>query len=133
MKGRYTEHDKNFLSQLTILLVAALLLLAGLVIIVVFVVGKAFSGHASDESASTISTKGQIVVPDVCPAKLNDFTPEDFSYDGDYLACTAQPYERGVDVSHYQGEIDWQQVKAAGFTFAIIRVGGRGYGEEGRL
>ncbi len=31
----------------------------------------------------------------------------------------------GIDVSRYQGEIDWDQVKAAGVQFAIIRVGYR--------
>lgn len=38
----------------------------------------------------------------------------------------------GVDVSAYQGEIDWQAVAAAGVDFAIIRVGLRGY-TEGKL
>lgn len=33
----------------------------------------------------------------------------------------------GVDVSVYQGEIDWQQVAAAGVEFAMIRCGYRGY------
>lgn len=33
----------------------------------------------------------------------------------------------GIDVSSYQGDIDWQKVKAAGVEFAIIRVGYRGY------
>lgn len=37
----------------------------------------------------------------------------------------------GVDVSYYQEEIDWQQVKDAGIDFAIIRVGFRGYGPAG--
>ena len=39
----------------------------------------------------------------------------------------------GIDVSEYQPSVDWQQVKNAGIDFAIIRVGYRGYGEEGRL
>ncbi|MBQ9674140.1 MAG: glycoside hydrolase family 25 protein [Ruminococcus sp.] len=39
----------------------------------------------------------------------------------------------GVDVSYVQGDIDWQAVKAAGVDFAIIRCGGRGYGEKGIL
>lgn len=39
----------------------------------------------------------------------------------------------GVDVSKYQNEIDWEQVKASGIDFAIVRVGYRGYGEEGTL
>ena len=29
----------------------------------------------------------------------------------------------GIDVSKYQGSIDWPQVKAAGYTFALIRLG----------
>ncbi len=35
---------------------------------------------------------------------------------------------RGVDVSKYQGAIDWTKVKAAGIDYAMIRVGARGYG-----
>lgn len=35
---------------------------------------------------------------------------------------------RGVDVSKYQGVIDWAKVKAAGYDFAMIRAGARGYG-----
>lgn len=38
----------------------------------------------------------------------------------------------GVDVSSYQGDIDWKKVKAAGVDFAIVRVGIRGYG-SGKL
>lgn len=34
----------------------------------------------------------------------------------------------GIDVSRYQGNINWQSVKEAGIDFAIIRVGYRGYG-----
>ena len=36
---------------------------------------------------------------------------------------------RGIDVSEYQHEIDWQAVAASGVQFAIIRIGWRGYGE----
>lgn len=33
----------------------------------------------------------------------------------------------GIDVSEYQGKIDWEQVKEAGVDFAFIRAGYRGY------
>lgn len=33
-----------------------------------------------------------------------------------------------IDVSTYNGDIDWNAVKAAGVDYAIIRVGYRGYG-----
>ena len=39
-----------------------------------------------------------------------------------------QSQSRGIDVSKFQGSINWSQVKAAGIDFAIIRVGYRGYG-----
>ena len=39
----------------------------------------------------------------------------------------------GIDVSEYQNPVNWQQVKNAGVEYVMIRVGYRGYGEEGRL
>lgn len=39
----------------------------------------------------------------------------------------------GIDVSSYQENVDWQQVAAAGYEFAFIRIGYRGYGTEGTL
>lgn len=35
---------------------------------------------------------------------------------------------QGVDVSSYQGDIDWNQVAASGITFAMVRVGNTTYG-----
>ena len=44
-------------------------------------------------------------------------------YESDLYTSTV-----GVDVSRYQGNIDWAQVKASGVDFAILRLGYRGYG-----
>ncbi len=42
--------------------------------------------------------------------------------------------QKGIDVSEHQGEIDWAAVAASGEAeFALIRVGYRGYGENGTL
>ena len=30
---------------------------------------------------------------------------------------------KGIDVSKFQGEVDWEQVKAAGYQFAMLRAG----------
>ncbi len=35
---------------------------------------------------------------------------------------------KGIDLSRYQGEVDWEAVAADGVDFAMIRVGIRGYG-----
>ena len=59
-----------------------------------------------------------------------------FLHDGYQLSYTGDErytYRLGVDVSEHQGDIDWEKVKAAGYDFAFIRVGYRGYGEAGRL
>lgn len=39
----------------------------------------------------------------------------------------------GVDVSKYQKNIDWEQIKKAGVSFVIVRIGYRGYGASGAL
>lgn len=40
---------------------------------------------------------------------------------------------QGIDVSEYQGLIDWSAVADAGCDFAFIRVGYRGYGKAGNI
>ncbi|WP_242945483.1 glycoside hydrolase family 25 protein [Hespellia stercorisuis] len=39
----------------------------------------------------------------------------------------------GIDVSQYQADLDWTQARASGIEFAILRVGGRGYGASGTI
>lgn len=56
----------------------------------------------------------------------NPYTPEQFSYVGDYLACNGGTSYLGIDVSEWQGEVDWQQVRDAGVEFVMIRIGWRG-------
>ncbi len=54
-----------------------------------------------------------------------------FAVSDDYALYNGTGYRlvRGVDVSSYQGQIDWQTVADAGIEFAIIRCAWRGYGE----
>ena len=63
----------------------------------------------------------------------NPYNARDFAYDGGYLTCLSGPCELGVDVSEYQGKINWEKVAAGGFTFAIIRVGARAWGKTGQI
>jgi len=67
------------------------------------------------------------------PIPLNRFKPENFSFEDDYLTCNTEWFLTGIDVSKYQGWIDWQKVKDAGISFVMIRVGGRGYGKAGNM
>jgi GH25 family lysozyme M1 (1,4-beta-N-acetylmuramidase) len=54
----------------------------------------------------------------------------DISWLNSRPSYVAPGYEslNGIDVSFYQGEIDWEKVKEDGIEFAILRVGYRGYG-----
>ena len=65
----------------------------------------------------------------------HDYNPEAFKLQGDrmsYEGDTAYKYRLGLDVSYYQGDVDWGKVKADGFDFVFIRIGYRGY-DEGLL
>ena len=59
---------------------------------------------------------------------VSDFAEEDFDLTGELPVYTGDGYDTrlGVDVSFYQGEIDWQAVADAGVEFAMIRCGYRG-------
>ena len=67
------------------------------------------------------------------PPERNPYGKLDFQYDGDYLSCLRTETVPGIDVSAFQGEVDWEQVAASGIEFAIIRLGYRGYGKAGTL
>ena len=63
------------------------------------------------------------------PLEANPYTAEDFVRNGQgFLTATDGKSVLGIDVSEFQGEIDWDQVKQAGVEFVMIRVGFRGYG-----
>lgn len=54
-------------------------------------------------------------------------TEGDVDYVGDGVTV-----KKGVDVSKFQGDIDWEKVKKDGMEFALIRCGYRGY-ETGKI
>ncbi len=67
---------------------------------------------------------GQLIVPDF-DVPANTYDHQGFSNGEDGF----RRYEgaaMGIDVSEFQGDIDWYAVKAAGVEFAIIRLGYRG-------
>lgn len=56
-------------------------------------------------------------------------TENGITYEGD----SNYTIRKGIDVSYHQGEIDWNQVKNAGYDFVFVRIAYRGYGAEGTL
>ncbi len=85
--------------------------------------------EATEETAQTEET-----VEPTIPPEPNPYGPMDFQYQRhNYLYCLRADSYAGVDVSAYQGDINWKKVKASGIDFAMIRLGYRGYGKAGRL
>lgn len=65
----------------------------------------------------------------------NDWKKHPYDYanlktDGAFYSYEAEGYtsKAGIDVSKYQGEVDWQAVKDAGAQFVFLRMGYRSYG-----
>lgn len=62
------------------------------------------------------------------PPEENPYGPVDFDVDEETNEITLNSGNalKGIDVSEWQGSIDWEKVKESGVEFVIIRVGGRG-------
>lgn len=98
-------------------------------VVVCLVVGAGVPEEVPEETQATEET-----VPEIqSPFLENPYGPEDFQLEDGFLTCLAGESVLGVDVSSFQGQIDWNAVAGAGVKFAMIRVGGRGYGAEGKL
>lgn len=68
--------------------------------------------------------------------KKHDYKDDFFVHNGHLLTYEGDDNytsRLGVDVSEHQGYVDWQTLKDNGFSFAFIRLGYRGYGQEGRI
>ena len=76
-------------------------------------------------------------VPVLSGVKTNEYKQEDFSIDDNdrmkYVKDGEISSYFGIDVSSFQGDIDWNAVRSDGVEFAILRIGVRGYGEEGNI
>lgn len=66
------------------------------------------------------------------PPEENPYGPVDFDVDEETNEITLNSGNaiKGIDVSEWQGNIDWQKVKDSGVEFVMIRVGGRGTAKD---
>ena len=76
------------------------------------------------------SVLGEIWIPILDGVKPSPYDENLFQREAggfmQYRSDTVKTWN-GIDVSFYQQEIDWRQVKASGIDFAMIRLGYRGY------
>ncbi len=101
----------------------AILILAG---------GQALTCHAQENSSSQVIDSNDPLAP-----RANGYIDDGFyeeTTENDAAVLTNEKKSRGgvyqtrlgMDVSYYQGDINWTQARNAGIEFAIIRVGYRG-------
>ena len=110
-------------------LVAGLITMGVAVLLVLFAIlflSRCTAEAPEDEGngdATTMSTMLQGPTdPTLAP---NPYGPGDFAYKNGYLTCIAGKSILGVDVSYYQGNIDWQAVASSPVDFAMVRIGRR--------
>ncbi len=93
--------------------------------------------HATTQTASPSTTELPTTEgptePTLLPYPLTDLTAADFGYVDGVFTCVTRDCLMGIDVSKYQENVDWEQVKAAGYDFVMIRAGYRGYGKAGTM
>ena len=131
------ETKKHRISPLTItLIIIALVLAVVLIAVTIFSLpGIVEEGSPTEPATKTLteeSTQPSTEEPTLPPPEENPFDHLDFQYEGRYLRLRGGESYVGIDVSHWQKTIDWEQVKASGVDFAMIRLGYRGY-EQGTL
>lgn len=108
--------------------------LAVVLITVLIVVLTRESGPEEPSEPSRIIPEGMRLVNDIYNGEIivPDFEIPENTYDHSGFTDGGDGFRRyegaavGIDVSEFQGEIDWYAVKAAGVEFAIIRAGYRG-------
>ena len=87
-----------------------------------------------NDNGSTLTVSdiysGDVEIPKFSYA-LNTYETASFTSNSDGTITYPNSY-KGVDVSEHQGDIDWAKVKDAGYDFAMLRVGYRGY-TRGRI
>ena len=107
-------------------LVAALSLVLAALLLVAFLLPEPTAPPTTDPTTEPIPETTFEPVP------TNPYTPEDFTTEDGKLQLIEGKTEFGIDVSYWQGDIDWQQVAESGVEFAMIRLGWRG-SEQGLL
>lgn len=79
---------------------------------------------------------GYVFAPILDSVKKNELVDDNFHQNDknemEYIENGTITSHKGIDVSKYQGDIDWQAVKADGVEYAFVRLGLRGYG-SGKL
>ena len=124
-----------------VLVAAAILLGAGYAVMRLILSGSDGGGTVATSSGELVtindSVMGNIELQTVQGAEINTYDAENLVTDENGYLSYYQDGQKtsalGVDLSEYQGEVDFAAVKAAGVDYVMLRIGGRYYSDEGGL
>lgn len=123
--------DKRFIPYY---IAATILILISIMIVIVISVSVSNAEPETTTSEqTTLFMNGEVpYYPDI---SASVYPQENFTMENDRIIYNdnSVSYTTGVDVSSFQGDIDWNTVADDGIDFAIIRVGLRGYGTSGNI
>ena len=133
----FSQHTKNdshtFAAKRAVFLGIVAVLLVAVVILSVYTSVSTPSGSTSGTVSST--EDGKLIINDLYEGELtipkfniplNTYDTEKFLNNNGLVTYDDPNASLGIDVSDYQGDINWQTVKESGIDFAMIRAGYRG-------
>lgn len=121
--------EKKKTRRLLWVLVMAALVIAAAAVATVWLLRRDARGQQGN---NTVWVNDGVNIVPIVPApdvEVNTLSPEDFAAQEDgTIRYTGRYYiaRQGIDISEYQGAVDWQQAADGGVEFAYIRAGYRG-------
>ena len=83
------------------------------------------------------SVMGDIEIQAVKGAEVNTYTADNLVTDENGIPAYYENGQKishlGIDLSEFQGDVDFAAMKEAGVEFVMLRIGGRYYGDDGVL
>lgn len=123
--------DKSFIPYY---ISAAMLIISSIILVIVIsITNNVKEPETTTKEQTTLFMNGEVpYYPDI-PASA--YPNENFTAENGRIVYNDNTvgYTTGIDVSSFQGDIDWNAVANDGIDFAIIRVGLRGYGKSGNI
>lgn len=159
-KGKRYNNDKNnsnltkgiMRSKLPIILIFSGIAAAIIIIAVIFIVKPENAKNTKEtlfvEQEKTLIKDGEIIqindpelglieIEAVKGAPKNTYDQNNFKEDlngyKSYYIDEKEASCTGIDLSEYQGDIDFNAVKNSGVTYVMLRLGGRYYSDEGDM
>lgn len=127
----FARRKMLFLGIVGVLVVAVV----GLFVYSVVFQDKPSGGSSGSSGSSAVTQDDKLVIDDLYEGELtipkfdipkNEYNKEKFINTNGVVEYDSGSARLGIDVSDFQGDIDWASVKEAGIDFVMIRAGYRG-------